>query len=288
MPEKSSLAMSSTLRCFRVLELLAEEPFELGVAEVAKRLSVPRATAHRLCVTLRDAGFIESARAEKRYHLTPKSLWVGSGYLRHSAVYRAAFFPMQTLVERIPYPTQLGVLLEEKVLFIHSLGGSKVTDAFADIGLRREIHATATGKLFLAEMPPSEVKRIMLNGAVKLTPRTITTLARMEQDLEQTVAQGYAVNDEELLEGYVAIAAPVRDATQRTVAAISITAPAERVHAAGSSEIVGPLCEAARKASLVLGYNHRAANPPRESLKTAPIRGHSGRTFSESLLKNAQ
>lgn len=258
----TSVSMSSALRCFRVLELLADEPFEFGVAEVAERLSIPRATAHRLCVTLRDAGFIEPSRSTKRYHLTPKSLWVGSGYLRHSAIYRAAFFPMQALVEQVPYPTQLAVLLEEKVLFIHALGGSRVTDAFADVGLRRELHATASGKLFLAEMPLNEVKRILSHGAAKLTSHTITTFAKMEQDLKRIAAQGYAVNDEELLDGYVAIAAPVYDRSQRTVAAISVTLPAERAHSEEGANLIEPLCETARKASLVLGYNHRATSSP--------------------------
>ena len=98
----STGAMTSTLRCFRVLELLAEEPFELSVSDIAEILSMPRASAHRLCATLAEGGLVEHVLPHKRYRLTPKLLWVGSGYLRHSAIYRAAFFPMQELAKQIP------------------------------------------------------------------------------------------------------------------------------------------------------------------------------------------
>ena len=53
--KKASTAMSSTLRCLKVLELLAEEPFELSFTELAARLDVPKASAHRLCTTLIEA-----------------------------------------------------------------------------------------------------------------------------------------------------------------------------------------------------------------------------------------
>ncbi len=107
-------AMTSALRCFQVLELLAEEPFELSVSDVALKLNSPRASAHRLCATLVEGGLVERLPGSKRYRLTPKSLWVGSGYLRHSAIYRAAFFPMQGLAKEIPGTAQLGYSLKAR------------------------------------------------------------------------------------------------------------------------------------------------------------------------------
>lgn len=254
--------MTSTLRCFRVFELLAEEPFELSVSDISDALSLPRATSHRLCATLMEAGFVERAPASKRYRLTPKPLWVGSGYLRHSAVYRAAFFPLQTLVKQVVAPAQLGIPFEGEVLFIHSLGGERTTDRFADVGLRRALHATASGKLFLAAMPLDRVKQLMSRGVAKYTEHTTVSFDRMEEDLKQIAVKGYAVNDEELFPGYVALAAPVYDATRHTVAAISITLPADRAHADDGTQFVAPLREAARQTSLLLGFNQSSRPSP--------------------------
>lgn len=252
-----SSAMSSTLRCLRVLDLLAEEPFELGVADIAKTLSMPRASVHRLCTTLVKSGFVEYVSSNKRYRVTAKSLWIGSGFLRHSAVYRAAFFPMQTLRTQIPGSVQLGVLYEDEVLFIYSTGYpySKSPHAFTDVGQRRPLYATASGKLFLSAMPLSEVRRLLSQGVRRFTKRTIVSFAQMKRELAQLAVQGYAVNDEELLSGYLFLAAPVYDSSHSIVGAISITLSVEH---ADSKKLeisyAALLCEAARNTSLQLGY----------------------------------
>lgn len=250
--------MTSTLRCFQVMELLAEEPFELSVSDIAGILSMPRASAHRLCATLIEAGFVERAPASKRYRLTPKPLWVGSGYLRHSAIYRAAFFPMQALAKQIPFPAQLGVLFEDEVLVIYSLGSTDSTDAFSDVGLRRDLHATALGKLLLADMPRDRVKEIMSRGVTRYTEHTMVSFQEMEADLDRISAKGYSINDEELLPGFVSLAAPVYDSSHHTAAAISITLPAGRAHAEKETEYTVPLLDAARRTSLLLGHNPRS------------------------------
>jgi IclR family KDG regulon transcriptional repressor len=257
-----SSVMSSTLRCLQVLELLAEEPFELNVSDIAKTLSIPRASVHRLCTTLVEGGFVEYVRAYKRYRITAKSLWVGSGYLRHSTIYRAAFLPMQTLGKQVPGSVQLGVLFDGEVLFIHSVGYPKSPHAFADVGLRRPLHATASGKIFLAEMPLDEVKRLMLHGVKSYTKYTTVSLAQMKKELAQVAVKGYAVNDEELLSGYLVLAAPVFDSVHSTVGAISITLSIEH---ADSKEMeisyAALLCEAAHNASLQLGYHPHSHLP---------------------------
>lgn len=250
-----SSAMSSTLRCFKVLELLAEEPFELSVSDIAEMLSMPRASVHRLCSTLLEGGFVEHVASNKCYRLTSKSLRVGSGYLRHSPVYRAAFFPMQELVKQIPGTAQLGVYSEGQVLFVHSVGYPGSTHAFADVGLRRPLHATASGKLFLADMPLRQVEQLMSHGVQRYTERTTVSFARMKDELRRVAEQGYAVNDEELLPGYLVIAAPVLDSTGTTVAAISVTLPVDHSHPKTEAAHAGLLCATGMKTSLMLGYN---------------------------------
>jgi len=247
--------MASTLRCFQVLELLAEEPFEHTVSDIAQILSTPRASAHRLCATLVESGFVERVPDSKHYRLTPKSLWVGSGYLRHSAIYRAAFFPMQALAKLIPGTAQLGVLSEGTVLFIHSVGYPGSTDAFADVGLKRALHATASGKLFLVGMPLETVEQLMSHGMKKYTERTMVTFAQMKEELLQIAAKGYAVNDEELLPGYFVLAAPVFDSSGTTVGTISITMQADKSQSDMDTTYAALVCEAARKASLQMGYS---------------------------------
>jgi DNA-binding IclR family transcriptional regulator len=100
--------MSSTLRCLRVLELLADDPFELSFTDLATRLEIPKASAHRLCTTLLEANLITQEPVSRRYMLDSHALWVGSGYLRHSPIYRAAFSRCRNLLARSPGRCNLG------------------------------------------------------------------------------------------------------------------------------------------------------------------------------------
>jgi DNA-binding IclR family transcriptional regulator len=251
-----SSAMGSTLRCLKVLELLAEEPFEMGISELADLLKAPNSSVHRLCATLLKASLIEHDRATKHYRLSPKALWIGSGYLRHSDVYRAAFFAIQDLVKNIPGTVQLGVLDEDWVQFIYSIGYPGSTDAFADVGLRRPLHATASGKLFLAEMTSSEVDKIMSGNPRQFTNSTIVSAKRMKQELEEIAKRGYAINDEELLPGYIVVAAPFFGRSNKITAAISATIPTSEMRRDESTQgrYINLVREAAHRASLQLGH----------------------------------
>lgn len=247
--------MSSTLRCMKVLELLAEEPFELSFSDLAGKLGIPKASAHRLCTTLIEANFITQEPATRRYMLNSHALWIGSGYLRHSPIYRAAFFPMQELARQVAGTVQLGVLDQDYVLFIHSVGYSGAPDAFADVGLRRQLNATASGKIFLAAMKSDEVDRIMEKCTTKYTDSTITSAARMQQELEQVRKMRYARNIEELLPGYWVLAAGVSGQDDIPAAAISITLPLSDFSEERDAAIAALVKEAARKTALQLGPN---------------------------------
>ena len=251
--KKASTAMTSTLRCLKVLELLAEEPFELSFSELASRLEIPKASAHRLCTTLLEANLITQDPVTRRYMLSSHALWVGSGYLRHSPLYRAAFFPMQELAGQIPGTVQLGVLDGDYVLFIHSIGYSGAPHAFADVGLRRPLNATASGKIFLSGMQPEEVDRIMAKCTEKYTRSTITSTARMKQELAGVRKARYAHNVEELLPGFWVVAAGIVGQDERAVAVISITLPLSDFTPEREATVATLVKEAARRASLQLG-----------------------------------
>jgi DNA-binding IclR family transcriptional regulator len=251
--KKASTAMSSTLRCLKVLELLADEPFEFSFTELAARLGIPKASAHRLCTTLIEADLITQEPLTRRYMLNSHALWIGSGYVRHSPVYRAAFFPMQDLARQLPGTVQLGVLDQDNVLFIHSVGYSGAPDAFADVGLRRPLNATASGKIFLASMSPADIDRIMAKCTQKYTSSTITSMARMKQEIAQVRKMSYARNVEELLPGYWVLAAGIVAQNDRLVAAISITLPLKEFTPEQETKVAGLVKEAARKSSLQFG-----------------------------------
>ena len=246
--------MSSTLRCLKVLEFLADKPFELSFTDLAAKLGIPKASAHRLCTTLIEANLIVQDPGTRRYMLSSHALWIGSGYLRHSTVYRAAFFPMQQLARQLPGTVQLGVLEGDFMLVIHSVGSIGAPQAFADVGLRCPLNATASGKLFLAAMPAAQVERIMAKCTEKYTSNTITSMSQMETEIAQVKRLHYARNVDEFLPGHWVLAAPIISQDGSLVAAISVTLPIDEFNKPQESAFSTLVKEAARKASLHLGH----------------------------------
>jgi DNA-binding IclR family transcriptional regulator len=62
---------------------------------------MPRASAHRLCTTLVEGGFVEHVSIHKRYRLNPE---IVVGWIRIFAPFGnlcAAFFPLQVLAKQI-------------------------------------------------------------------------------------------------------------------------------------------------------------------------------------------
>ena len=120
------------------------------------------------------------------------------------------------------------------------------------------MNATASGKIFLARMPVEEVDRIMSKCTKKYTSSTITSFARMKQEIATVKKMGYARNVEELLPGYWVLAAGVVGRDNRPVAAISITLPLQDFAAERETAIAALLKETARKTSLQFGHSGMA------------------------------
>jgi hypothetical protein len=97
----------------------------------------------------------------------------------------------------------------------------------------------------------------------------------MKEELARVAEQGYAVNDEELLPGYLVIAAPVLDATARTVTAISITLPVDHTHPEHEISHAALLIDAASRTSLLLGYNRLSSAGPCAELSFLAANGKS-------------
>jgi DNA-binding IclR family transcriptional regulator len=157
----------------------------------------------------------------------------------------------------VPGTVQLGVLDQDYVLFIHSVGYSGAPHAFADVGLRRPLNATASGKIFLAGMSREDVERIMEKSTEKYTSSTITSIVKMKHEITQVRKRRYARNVEELLPGYWVLAAGVGGQENSPAAAISLTLPLKEFSPENEMTISALVKDAARKASLQLGTLER-------------------------------
>lgn len=253
-------SMSSTLKCFAMLEVLAQEPYEFALSELAARLDQPLATAHRLAATLVEAGYAEQDGPSRRYRIAGKALWTGAAYLRNSPVYRAAFLVMQEAARTGAGLIHLGALDGDWVLYLHTVGSPSRLYLYADTGERRPLHATGLGKAILAWQPAERVNRIAAGKLQRFTKRTICTASELKEELRATRRRGYAIDDEEGVTGLRCVAAPIFDASGHSVAALSMSAPTHVLSNAAIEAAAAQIREAAMKVSVQVGFRPASSN----------------------------
>jgi DNA-binding IclR family transcriptional regulator len=260
--------MSSTIRALGVLELLASEPFEWGLMEISQAQSLSKATTHRILATLIEAGFVSHDPRHRRYVVSGKALEVGTGFLRHSSAYRAAFPVMHELVQHVEGMVHFGVWDNDTLLFLRSYGQPSRYYQYADAGDRRPIYAYAMGKVMLAYAPKSDVIRIMSAHLERFTLHTITAAQAMERELVSIRKKGFAINDEESSIGLRAAAAAIFNQHNQVVASISISGPTQKLPYAKLDHCGALLRDAATKISAQLGYRPKHFTPPLLQLST--------------------
>ena len=82
-------------------------------------------------------------------------------------------------------------------------------------------HATAMGKVLLADLEPVAVRELAeRHPLVRFTGSTLGSVDELLAELPEVARQGYAVSDQEWEVGLRSVAAPVRSRDGRVVAAV--------------------------------------------------------------------
>ncbi|MEN3284487.1 MAG: IclR family transcriptional regulator, acetate operon repressor [Solirubrobacteraceae bacterium] len=222
--------MGSVHTALRVLEVVSERQ-PVGVSEVGRELGIPKSSAQRALVVLRDAGWlrpIDEGRAT-RWALTPRALIVGSragGEMRLTAVARPT---MEHLHAETRESIHLLVREGDDMVLVEHLESPQPVRSSYPLGMRAPMSASSTGKAFLAALAPEEAAEVIAHGLRATTAATITDPQQLLEDLEETRARGYATSRGELSADISAVAAAILDARRRPVASMSISLPTQRM-----------------------------------------------------------
>jgi IclR family transcriptional regulator, pca regulon regulatory protein len=230
----------------------------LGIADIADELGMSRSTTHRYVITLVALGYLEQG-ASRKYRLGLRVTNLGMSALNSTGLREHAHPYLEELRQRTSYTTSLGVLDGTEVLYIDRVRSYRRQgriDLDLHPGSRLPAHATAMGKMLLANLPEGEQRELI--ASMKLTkrgPNTLTSKKALREELEEVREEGFAVNDEELAPGLFAIAAPVRNEGREVVAAASLAAHSSVISLEEMVEALSPhLLSTADRISARLGY----------------------------------
>ncbi|NUT97210.1 MAG: IclR family transcriptional regulator [Saccharothrix sp.] len=245
--------IQSIERAAAVLRLLASGARRMGVGELARALELPKPTVHGILRTLQLVGFVEQSPDTGKYQLGAALFHIGSSYLDGNELRTRALNWSDSLAARSMESVRIGTLHEGQVLVVHHVFRPDNSRQVLEVGALLPAHASALGKVLLANDPVGHVDDEPLKA---FTNSTITGFDQLSDALEQVRQRGWAFEAEELVEGEVSLAAPIRDRRAVTVGAIGISGPIERLcdgDRQPRTELVSYVREAARSISRELG-----------------------------------
>jgi DNA-binding IclR family transcriptional regulator len=250
--------MSQTVdRALSILPLLAEGPADLG--RVADSLGVHKSTALRLLRTLHAHGFVYR-QSDQRYRLGARLISLAQEAMENLDVREIAHPHLVRLNESCGHTVHLAVHEEDEVLYIDKVESRYPVRMYSRIGKPVALTVAAVAKLLLADLPEPERRALADSLDYPLyTARSTPNSAAFLRELEKVREQGWATDLGGHEESINCVAAPVRDAAGRVVAAMSVSAPNVVVTA---DELLTLLPLVRRTADAISGeYSGRAPAP---------------------------
>jgi IclR family transcriptional regulator, KDG regulon repressor len=228
--EEEGTRLSSVANAILLMKTFSDEQSELGISALAERLGLAKSTVHRLASTLVEAGMLEQNKETGKYRLGLAVFELGSLVRRKIDISLEAKPWLMTLREQTGETVDLSILDHGGVVCVNFLESKNVNRISSGVGLRKPVHCTAEGKALIAFQPASTIERMVGSGTVeRRTPRTLIDPGALKEELANIRARGYATDDEEYELGVRSIAAPIRDDSGNSVAAVGVTGPKQRL-----------------------------------------------------------
>ena len=199
----------------------ADRP-RLTVSEIAQVAGLTRAAVRRFLFTLSELGYVQPYR--DGYELTPQVLELGYSYLSALTFPEASLPHLERLVTDTGEGSEGAIFDRGDIVYVQRVPGPALMTITVNVGARRPAYATALGRVLLAGRPQAELDKYLADARLEqILPNTITDPAELRAELGRVREQGYALVNQELEVGLVAVAVPVRDRHGQTRAAINLS-----------------------------------------------------------------
>jgi IclR family transcriptional regulator, KDG regulon repressor len=237
----------------RLLELLAADPREHTIKEIAKATSLAESHVHRLLQTLVENGYVYHSPLTRRYSIDFKTLQLSSELSTNHILCQKGAFYLRRLASLIKASTYLVVWRNNAPLIImvdHSEGNFNQA---AGMGPRPLPYMSASGRLFLALLwiDPKKILKF---------PSGITSnMARYKKEMNEIRKNGMSIIGEAPSSTVLAAASPIYDREGQVTAALGFAMPRAQYDPVNRDKFLSDLRETAESFSLSIGYV-KAAN----------------------------
>jgi len=235
----------AALRAIRLLKLFTAQAPELQLAEISALSGLNKTTAHRLLQALHSEELLDRNPGSGAYRLGPGMMALGVQALSSNDLRLRARPLLKRLAEETGETATLEVPIDDTMLILDEIAGKHFVGAYGNVGTRWPIHATSTGKVFIAFEQHGSAR--LAAELQALTARTITKIDELEKQLGDIRRRGFAETVDELEEGFSGVAAVVRGGMGELLGALSICGPSQRMSENRRAQLGTTLCTVAKR-----------------------------------------
>jgi len=216
------------------------------VSEVAAKTGLTRATTRRFLITLVELGYV--ATDGRTFQLAPRVLGLGYSFLSGLGFPDVALPHLERLVAEVDESSEASILDGEDIVYVVRVPGTKLMTIAISVGSRMPAHATSMGRVLLAGLSDAELDAYLASARLtRFLPETITDPQVLRAAVLAARADGFAIVDQELEEGLLAVAVAIHDRSGRVVAAVNLsTHVARRTFESMRQDLLPPLQRTAR------------------------------------------
>lgn len=217
----------------KALELLS--CFSIGIpvwslSDMARRVDLPKSTAHNLLRTLKQFDLVRQNSETKHYEVGPRALELGLSFVKNSGVVAQVRPTLRRLMEATGETCKFGMLSKDQVVIVAAAESTFQLHTRGDVGTRWDLHSTSLGKAILATLSDEEALEILSRrGMPAYTRNTISAWKPMQAELAAIRERGYALDLEENEPGIRCVAAAVADSLRDSVVSLSVSGPRDRM-----------------------------------------------------------
>ncbi|HLJ79755.1 MAG TPA: IclR family transcriptional regulator [Acidobacteriaceae bacterium] len=229
-PDRRNYRLQSVDRALAILELLGESDHPLSLGEISERMRAPRSTVHRALIVL-ERGMLLERTPDQAFQLGMRLYNLGLRAVEQMDL-RVRIRPFfERLSNSLGETVHLGMLRHTSIVYLDKVGpGGKRVCRNSRTGSSNPAHCTAMGKAMLAWMPQPQLNDVI--DQIKFVPLTENSICSREeliQSLDRVRRRGYSIDNEEAEAGARCIGAPIFNANNEVVAALSVSCMAARI-----------------------------------------------------------
>lgn len=254
MNERAGGKIKSVDKAMELIELLLQQRRTMTLQEIADASGYPKSTVHGLLATLCAHRMVQQGE-DGRYGLGIRLFECGCAVSAGWDISVAARPHLEQLAAKTGGSAYIALLDGDSALSFDRCIGSGGLQVVPELGSRMPLHATAQGKLLLAQMNDKQVLKVLQrSGMQAFTPHTITDPQSLVASLGEIRRSDLAVEDGEYKIGLRSAASPVRDRFGQVRYALGVVGLYRKVQCDEFQQAIAQLQLQARQLSRAIGW----------------------------------